>query len=81
MQVKGNYNITTDFSKINSKISNNKELEPQKYSHSVYNSTCPIGANYYNPSFGLANPVSIMMRANDLKSQYAQKGLNYLLPN
>lgn len=49
-------------------------------SHSVYNSTCPLGANYFSPSFGLKNPESALARAQMLKEKYAQKGVPYLLP-
>lgn len=57
-------------SKINSNIS-----------YSVYNSTCPIGANYFVPSFGLNNPQAALERSKVLQQKYAQKGLNFLLSN
>ena len=59
---------------------NSKEIEGIN-SYSVYKSTCPIGASYYHPSFGLSNPRAALYRAEQLKEKYAQKGLKYLLPN
>ena len=55
--------------------------ESKSVVHSLYNSTCPIGANYYSPSFGLNNPQAALERAKGLKALYAQKGINYLLPD
>lgn len=82
MKIENNIKIYPQFAKENnSKLNNNKHDRSVVVSHSIYNSTCPIGANYFVPSFGLNNPQAALERSKILKQKYAEKGLNFLLSN
>ncbi|MBR1753979.1 hypothetical protein IJ732_04005 [bacterium] len=81
MKIQNNINLfAKNYSRDKITKGNNKN-QPKSISASVYNSTCPVGANYYIPSFGLRNPEKALKRAEMLKDKYAQKGVSYLLPN
>jgi len=82
MKIQNNINISQNTSKQPnlSKI-NNYNNSQISISKSIYNSSCPVGVNYYNPSFGLKNPKAAMLRAENLKDKYAVYGLKFLLPN
>lgn len=72
-ELKGNKLLASSLKCNNiAKITHNK-------GYSVYNSTCPVGINYFNNnvSFGGIN----LNDAVKLKEKFAQKGLKYLLPN
>lgn len=81
MKIQSISNLSFETNKNNNlkRTKNSQNINGIRYS--VYNSTCPLGANYFSPSFGLKNPESAMKRAQMLKEKYAQKGLTYLLPN
>ena len=79
MKIEALKNIT--FEKSQSSLKEKTQLPSRSVGYSLYNSTCPIGANYYSPSFGLNNPQAALERAKGLKALYAKQGVKYLLPD
>ena len=80
MKIQGNIKTEQNKLKPNTILHNNISNQMQKVSYSLYNSTCPLGANYYNPSFGKLSPQTALKRITDLKTKYAQYGMEYIAP-